>query len=495
MNIHSTNKRIIGKISMLILLYFSGIMYVSYATDTYSYIMLGFADGAYGMLHSNGRVVTSLAFYLCHLCGTTYEVFYYISYVLALIILIAAVYILERMARPFIQEENWRILIALLCIVNPFIIEYFMFIEKFAFALAILLEVLAAYYVTRFFQNDNWHDLLLASGTVFLAMFAYQASIGLYAILAVPFAYYYAVKKPSGAFVRYLLHLVSIGGTFLVGIVCYMLIYTYVIHADRIGVDATNLPAQAVHILYQELHALRTAYEVLPHDWMIVCSAIMALLVLVNLVRTSTRYLAGLHLVVTIAAVFVFSAAALIGNDQFNMRLLYSLASIVGVLLLDLHMVTGDMDCTSNRLWSVTQVVQRAVILVLAASTLIGFNRIYKDKYQCNYADRVRCMHIGDKINEYEAETGNHIEYIVFYSDANATMEQYPGLYADGDLNTSSFLTDWSDRNTINYVLGTDYKRAEQDPRYVEYFASQDWTELSDEQMVFDGDTLHYCIY
>lgn len=488
------NKRILGKISMLILLYFSGIMYVSYATDTYSYIMIGFLDGAIGMLRSNGRVITALAFYLCHLCGTTYEVFYYISYVLALIILTAAVYILERMARPFIKEENWRILIALLCIVNPFIIEYFMFIEKFAFALAILLEVAAVYYIARFYDNYKWYDLLLASGAVFLAMFAYQASIGLYAILAVPFAYYYAVKKPSGAFVRYLLHLVSIGVTFLVGIACYMLVYNYVIHADRIGVDATNLSAQAVHILYQELHALRTTYEVLPNYWMIVCTGITALLVLVNLVRTSTRYLAALHLVITIVSVFVFSAAALIGNDQFNMRLLYSLASIVGVLLLDLHM----MSCTSaahDRLWSITLVAERAVILVLAASTLIGFNRIYKDKYQCNYADRVRCMHIGDKINEYEAETGNHIEYIVFYSDANATMEQYPGLYADGDLNTSSFLTDWSDRNTINYVLGTDYKRAEQDPRYVEYFASQDWTELSDEQMVFDGDTLHYCIY
>lgn len=508
MRIDITTRRILIKISILVMLFFLGIMFVSYATDTYSYITLGFADGAYGMLYSNGRAITALAFYLCHLCGTTYETFYSISYVIADILLIAAIYVLERMMRPIIHNENWRILVATLCIVNPFIIEYYMFIEKFSFVLSIFLYVLGAYYTIRYYETHRLQYILLAIVSLFVAMFGYQASIGLYAILAVPFAFYNAMQLPelrSGRLVRYLQNLVCIGITFLAAIGSYMLVYNHVIHGERIGLDLadTSYLSMIKHTLYQEFHVLRTTYDILPHGMLLGFAVIVILLILLNITGASLRYWHALHLAITIATVLVFSVAAVIGSaeDYKDMRLVYPIASLVGVLLLDLYIVMNDARDNSpsypvrHRILSITQFLSQAIIVILLAVTLVGFNRIYHDKYQCNYADRMRCMHIGNKIADYESETGNKIEYIVFYSDADATAEQYPGLYYLGDLNTSSFMTDWSDRNAINYYLGTHYKRTEQDPEYIEYFSSQDWDHLSDEQMVFDGDTLHYCIY
>lgn len=219
----------------------------------------------------------------------------------------------------------------------------------------------------------------------------------------------------------------------------------------------------------------------------------------------------------TVAAIAVFPAAPMFGGSGYNMRVFYPLASVIGVLLINLNLILPDgqesappcpaqmpaADTTvqiahtprANARQRITIYAQLAVLLVLLTSTCVGFYRIYHDKYLCNYADRLRCEHIGTHIAAYEAESGNTVRYIGFYSDAHSSQEQYPGLYHDGDLNTSSFLQNWSDLSAINYYLGTSYERAEWNTTYEEYFAGQDWDRLSDEQMVFDGDCLYYGIY
>ena len=59
----------------------------------------------------------------------------------------------------------------------------------------------------------------------------------------------------------------------------------------------------------------------------------------------------------------------------------------------------------------------------------------------------------------------------------------------------SAFYTNWSDIRVVNYYLKTDFERAEQNEQYREYFSGKDWKALSNQQLIFDNDTLHLCQY
>ena len=59
----------------------------------------------------------------------------------------------------------------------------------------------------------------------------------------------------------------------------------------------------------------------------------------------------------------------------------------------------------------------------------------------------------------------------------------------------SAFYTAWSDIYALNYYLGSDYEKVDPLDKYTEYFASRDWNQLSQNQLIFEGDTLHLCVY
>ena len=133
-------------------------------------------------------------------------------------------------------------------------------------------------------------------------------------------------------------------------------------------------------------------------------------------------------------------------------------------------------------------------IVILLVCQYFSFNKIYIDKYKLNALDAYRCHYIGQAIQDHQEVTGEAIKRIAFYKDHTPTYS-YPDLYAQGDLIVSALTMEWSDLLSINYYLGTSYEKAVPSDSYIEYFASKDWDQLSQNQFIFDGDTLHLCIY
>ena len=61
--------------------------------------------------------------------------------------------------------------------------------------------------------------------------------------------------------------------------------------------------------------------------------------------------------------------------------------------------------------------------------------------------------------------------------------------------NTRAFVEFWSDVNAVNCYLGRHYERGVAQAEYNDYFYGKNWDDFSAEQLVFDGDTLHLCVY
>lgn len=136
-----------------------------------------------------------------------------------------------------------------------------------------------------------------------------------------------------------------------------------------------------------------------------------------------------------------------------------------------------------------------AVIIIGLTMQCISFNKIFINKYELNIADRLRCEYIGQAIEDYQENTNNVITKIAFYVDQNITYPCYPDLYCYSDAMLSSFYTEWSNLTALNYYLNCNYEKLEPENQYKEHFEAKDWNCLSAEQLLFEGDTLHICVY
>ena len=198
---------------------------------------------------------------------------------------------------------------------------------------------------------------------------------------------------------------------------------------------------------------------------------------------------------VIVGAGCLFSTATMIqGSGWWSTRTMYPFASIPAALAIDLFVNKEDAP-VNEFIKKSLRFISLAALAVLMSGQYLYFNKIYTDKYRLNALDQYRYQAIYQAICEYQESTGTEIKNVAFYTDAKISKPQYTNLYSTGDSVVSAFVTSWSDLNAMNYYLKTDYKKASPDEEYTEYFAGKNWNTLSKDQFIFDGDTLHICVY
>lgn len=192
-----------------------------------------------------------------------------------------------------------------------------------------------------------------------------------------------------------------------------------------------------------------------------------------------------------------------------SLRVIYPIASIAAVLVMNAHInLLSKGECTESN--SPTPIkLMHCMILLLIALQCVSFNKIYINRFQVNFADKETAKYIQEEISQYEKETGNTVTKIAIYCDSDSWYynEDLSIDYGSQEISSryyeiksevirdSIYNSYWAAIPGINYYLGTNYERAEQSEYYTEYFSQFDWTRLSSKQLVFDGDTLHLCVY
>jgi hypothetical protein len=187
-------------------------------------------------------------------------------------------------------------------------------------------------------------------------------------------------------------------------------------------------------------------------------------------------------------AVIVFAPYYLGSTADYTDRIYLPFASIPGAVAIYLSGKTNIQDWSEN--------VKKFGLIFMGVLFLAQFYRntqVFVERYKVNQTDRYLAMTIQDRIQRYELSSGNKVDTICIYYDAGG-REAYDNL-DKYEASASAFDERWSDVELINYVNGTDYIRGEQSDKYAEYFSSIEWKSYSDEQLIFDGTTLHLCIY
>ena len=477
-----------GKIILLMLL-FLGVGYrINYAVDTYWTFMEGFDKAASDMLTRNGRPVIALMYKLFALTHLKNELFYYISFVMAFVLLGLAVALYEKILRLYIARENLRLICSLLCIVNLYAIEYFMFLEKGGFALAIFCNVLAVWYINTYLQEHKPISMLGAVLSILIATLTYQGTIPLFFILSLPIIY-----KKASTLVDYIKNFMILVVVYWIPMGIDLVLFNIAFDSSRNStgnglVQGISEAWNTILYSYQTTYSLTKKYLYL---------GFLCLTIVINLVsifdKKTDIVKSILNIIVIFIVLTVLPVASIIGSTGWGIpRIIYPMTSGIGIFAVNYYVNHHDKEADYGRFCYQAIYV---LCLFFTAVQFVAYTRVYIDKYKMNYADYVRIQEIGQAIDEYEMSTGNKIEQIAFYRDHNHDNPYYANLYYEGDLVVSAFHNWDSQLNAINYYLGTNYRRCYTESTYQAYFDQLDWHCYSPMQIICDYDTLHYCVY
>ena len=488
------NRSCIIKIALLVMLFFGVNLYLSFATDTYATFYNGFRHAGKDMTMRNGRPIIELFYELHYRSGLSNESFYYISSVLALIFLGLSIWIYQRILEKYEIGENTRILLAFAGIANLFIIEYFMFIEKCGFMLSILFVVTGVYWIEKFFsarerEKEREKYFCLAVLSIALAIFTYQCTIALFVILSIPFA-----MRNAENFKKYIFNGIAIGMAYVIPAFVDLAAFKFIFKSKRFVEDVNYFSTFKSVIWGISTQGIIT-FDLLPWGVFLVIALVIfgAAVAWAKTCQRSQWRIFNVFIIVLGACVFS-TTAQLQGSGYFSARAVYPLASIPAALAIDLFVNKEEAPVDESKKKKVRNIALGALTVLLICQ-YFSFNKIYVDKYRVNALDQYRYQVVYQAIREYQDETGTEIKKVAFYTDAETAKPQYSDLFHTGDLVVSAFTTSWSDLNAMNYYLHTNYERAAQVEKYTEYFAGRNWDTLSKDQLIFDGDTLHICVY
>lgn len=473
-----------------------GVDYIpEYATDSYALIQTGLIGTTQWATSVTGRVIMMGFYYLMGKAGADFFQFYSANYILAIISLILSIFILENLLKNYITNCYCRIFMSFITIVNPLIIEYFMFVEVGCFMLSILFCMCALGLYICWMRRGQMRYLLGCIVFGECCVFTYQPILAVFVIMVLPFVLVYSdnIKK-------YIVHLsipVAIYG------VCGVSNALYLKRAGSYRV------ASEINFISSIFNACKTAWHyykdmslVFPKGLYTILILAVAFFCLVQLILNGflskeTRVCSlinGINMLIIIIGTVMSGIALLcVGNGFWSPRCVYPLGYLVGILLIN-YAVNIKRDIEPQKITLLYKNLCLFFCGMLFLVELANFSKIFVAKHKNTALDAWRCGIINKQIREYEKENNIEVTTVAVYSDQNVCWPQY-NLFSSGDLIVSSFLTSWSCVPALNYYGSRTFTVGEQQEYYVDYFSSLDWDTYSDDQLIFDGNILHLCVY
>lgn len=482
-----TAQRVLLLYFLIVLIFFGTFAKPDFAADTYAYAMGDFTEITNNFLRC-GRIFTAGIYTLLRLAHVNINVVNFGCFIVAITSLTGALYMLRKLLQKgFIKNQLWSFLLPLIILINPFLIEYFLFIEKGIMCFCILLCVVSAYYYNNYLsyrrRNDLWKVLCL---NIF-ATFWYQGVIGLFIILATMLT-----LMKAKTWRTFLKDTILSVGLYVIGPLLNVIMIKVFFADGRTGGGLDLLGAAKT--VFSSVGRMFELFGIIPSCvfWgVLIITLTLWVVYLVRNHRFSWLQLAKigyLGLVVFLAAV----APQLALNPAsvwIAPRAVYPFATIIGVILaLMMYFTPSWLNMRCSKISILT------MAMVYLAVELIGFKVIILDHYSLAEIDRLRAQYIGQMITDYETDHHVEVKYITTSRDQKLTYS-YPGIKTVADSNVSAFSTDWSDVTSISFWNGRDFVRRDAAPAWRDYCAHHDWHNFNLDQFKFSGETLQICLY
>lgn len=493
-----------NKVSILIysaisLIFFGTFIKLDFATDTYGF-MYNSVDDFLSTFLGNGRIIAGIFGTLFKLIpGISIQVVCLFSFLVGIVSLILSLCVLDDLVNRIVKNNTLRKLITTLIIINPFIIELFLFIEKGAMLLGILFCVLAVNFFVRCLEERDKNNkksikyLIISIVMMIMGSISYQGVLGIYILIATVFTIYY-----SRSFKQFVVSTILSVVPYIGGVLVNFL-WVKLMTVDSRTSGSLDIVG-SIKAIIANWDWMLHMFDIVPFKLVVVALGLVVITTIIVMIRRKTHpvkfvLLMGSILYILLVAILAAVAPQIAMGTKVWLvpRSTYAYGAIIGIIPLICLLYMGGESLVIK--WKSPRYLISATLLLMMIVLFYRHNQIIIDHYSVIAQDRTRAKMIGQMIDNYESESGNEVTRAAIIGDA-VPNEAYPGILNIMDINDTSFSAFWSGVDSIKYWNGrNDLHRVQAPEELKRYCRSNDWNYFDDKQVVFNGDFVGVCSY
>lgn len=477
--------------TIITIIFFIGLFKVEYSRCTFRMYINDY-NVEFNHFLTLGRYIVAIWWKIVSVLKFNLSQTYFVSYAMTIIFMTLSLYKTQDIVEKLLKQNklnDWKkdiliLAISILITLNPFVIELFLYLEKGCMVMALFFAIWAAEKMLNYFENRKVIDIVKTTLFILTSAFCYQGATLMY----LPFAFVIAVKYAKNM-KQFILNNIIISIPFVLGyginFICVKLFFTSVRIAGHI-----NLIENVKVIVEKIPQLLIDNFGTLPKFSIII--VVIALFSITGVYAYKNKQIKHIFAVayIYLATLIIILVPQLVletSSVQILARSSVPYGGIIGIIML--YMIS-EMNFNKTILKAMYGIAVLAILV-----EFIYMQIIIIDHYKVNGLDLYTVSMIEKRIEEYEKESQNRVDKIVLYSDKEV-KRNYPKLKSYGQINEKIISIDARILEVLEFVYDRKYQQVgDKNMEYEEFFAENDWDYFDKEQMIFENDTLHLCIF
>lgn len=467
-----------------------------FSSDTYVLYDLGYMAYPQKYFLLDGRLISTVVCFIAGILHIPINAYIIGMDFIGIIFVGTAIFTISKVFEKLINPKSpilkvSIVLASFILILNQFTLEYLLFPESAVMCFGLFLNVLAV----KIMIDNPRHKYIKIFILLFLAGISYQGLLNIFPLLAM---ITYLVKeitedKPykekEKAFFVEMIKLAAI--VILVLLICMGIV--------KIGTTLLNSKQdRRMHLISFEAILLRgktvggylnelwnECMAMLPKHTNTIVLILSFILLIISKMKKEyiMQYLLIVFITLSICIVpmFIFNTGVC---GRVNVPLMMLWGSSIIILLAQASISPKKKLNNIIYTFTIISCIINSIFIMQNITEHIAANRV----------DENTGKTISYLLNKYESETGKIITKFSFKYDKNP--QQYAvGIRPMQSLTERKFACSWCIRQAVNYYCNKNLKQVGMPARIVEKFKNIDYEEFSEEQIIFDDDTLYMLIY
>jgi hypothetical protein len=424
--------------ALVVLAFFGVLIQRENAIDTYSVFTNNAGDSAAHFI-GDGRFITAFFTLVCSKLHLGDNTIYIISTIVAFIALIASLYVFNSIIKEHIKNEWLSRALSVITILNVFIIELLLFIEKGILVTSILLNVIALKYFVNYLKEKKKKNLIITAIILILASGCYQGTLALFVALSTIF-----IIKYFKNFKEFIINNIwIILGYGIAGI------FNLTVSKLTAGTRTSGVIelGKSIEKVFKGSMEMFKTNGIINKTALIVIAVLLAIFIITAIIKSDKKKMISILqlLYIFVATYIIVIAPQFLQNTEsiwMVPRSTYAFASIIGIVFIFAFMQLEIKDKGNTALFIL-------IAVILFTAQYVSFSKILTDRYKLNALDKTKAEEIVFDIENYEKQNNKTIDTIVF--NTSNIRYTYDGIVAIGDMNVRAFSKDWSTKAILEY--------------------------------------------
>ena len=479
------------------LLFCQNFLQIHYSSDTYVLYDLGYMEYPSQYFLLDGRLISTLVCYLAGILNIPIPTYIIGMDFIGIILIATAIYMMDRILEKIIKPQKNIVKLMLLAscfvlILNQFTLEYLLFPESAVMCLGVLFNVIAV----KLMIDNPKHKYIKIFLALLVAVFCYQGLLNMFPVLAI---LVYIVKQIvdkreyKEKEKEFFIEMIKLAIIVIVVLAICMV-------AIKVGKVLLNSNQdRMMHLVDMEAIMLRgeTVLEYLDELW------------------NKTMHMLPDHMN-TLAVLVTFISLIMLKTKK-EMIMQYTLLLIVSFTICIVPMflfntgICGRVNEPLTMIWGVSLIILLAQSMNISEGKRTNFiyclviisfiiNNIFimqniTEHIASNRVEENMGKTIKYALEKHEQEKGNKVTKFAYAYDRNP--QQYAvGIKPIGSLTERKLACSWSISQAMNFYCERKFEKVRMPTQvYAEKMIDKDYKEFSEEQLVFEGDTLYMLVY